>query len=312
MEQFEGRLRDAAGRVPLLQRLFPAFFAAKAPILHIASDVGQGPVVILLHGIASSSQTFEDLLPLLADRHRCISIDLLGFGESPEGVDYTIEEHVEAIEATIRSLRLRAPFTLVGHSLGSLLSSRFAAQYPAQVSHLVMVSPPIYPDPSELDSRVERMQLGAYLRAYEYLRANKVFTIGNAARVARLLKISQIFEISERNWDAFVKSLQNCIESQTTVTDLARVQAPVDVVYGAQDQFIAMGTMRVIERLRNVTVHRVELNDHLVRPRLARVVAAAIGPVDQAQPTDAARPVSREHRGVAGRSRTNLDSEHGH
>jgi pimeloyl-ACP methyl ester carboxylesterase len=274
MGQFAEWVQDAAQRVPLLQRFLPA----KAPVLHIASDIGEGPVVILLHGIASSSQTFKDLLPMLSDRYRCISIDLLGFGESPAGQDYTIEEHVEAIEATIRSLRLRAPFTLVGHSLGSLLSSRFAARYPAQVSHLVMVSPPIYPDPAELDNRVERMQLDAYLRAYEYLRTNKTFTIANAARIGRLLKISRIFEISERNWDAFVKSLQNCIESQTTVTDLAEVQVPVDVVYGAQDQFIAMGTMRVIERLRNVTVHRVELNDHIVRPRLARVVAAAIGP----------------------------------
>jgi pimeloyl-ACP methyl ester carboxylesterase len=278
MGQFAERVQDTAQRLPLLQRFFPGFFPAEAPILHIASDVGEGPVIILLHGIASSSQTFKDLLPMLTDRYRCISIDLLGFGESPTGNDYTIEEHVGAIEVTIRSLRLRTPFILVGHSLGSLLASRYAAQNSARVSHLVMVSPPIYPDPSVLNNRMERMQLDAYLRAYEYLRTNKTFTIANAARVARLLKISQIFEISERNWDAFVKSLQNCIESQTTVTDLAQVEVPVDVIYGAQDQFIAMGTMRVIERLRNVTVHRVELNDHLVRPRLAKVVAAAIGP----------------------------------
>ena len=69
------------------------------------------------------------------------------------------------------------------------------------------------------------------------------------------------------------------------------MRVPVDVVYGAQDQFIAMGTMRVIERLRNVTVHRVELNDHIVRPRLARVVAAAIGPaVGQRDPARPTRP----------------------
>jgi hypothetical protein len=103
-----------------------------------------------------------------------------------------------------------------------------------------------------------------------------VFTIANAARIGRLLKITNVFEISERNWDAFVKSLQNCIESQTTVADLEAVQVPVDVVYGSLDQFIAAGTIRVIEKLRNVTVHRVEVNDHLVRPRLARAVAAAI------------------------------------
>lgn len=249
----------------------------RSPLLHIASDVGEGPVVILVHGIASSSETFKNLLPLLTDHYRCISIDLLGFGDSPAGKDYTVEEHVESLRRTIRSLRLRAPFTLVGHSLGALLSSRYAAIYPAQVSHLVMVSPPIYPVITDLTSRFERAQLDAYMRAYEFLRTNKTFTIANAARIGRLLNISKIFEISERNWDAFGKSLQNCIESQTTIADLEAVQVPIDVVYGSFDQFIAAGTMRAIETIHNVRVHRVEVNDHLVRPRLARAVSAAIG-----------------------------------
>ncbi|MHB1172070.1 MAG: alpha/beta fold hydrolase [Lacisediminihabitans sp.] len=253
------------------------FRRVRPPVLHIADDVGRGPVIILIHGIASSSVTFKTLVPLLSDRYRCVSIDLLGFGDSPAGTSYTIEEHVQAIHATIQSLKLNAPFILVGHSLGSLLSSRYAAEYPAQVSRLVMVSPPIYLQPSEISDPLGRAEVGAYLRAYEFLRTNKSFTISNAARIARLLQISTIFEISERNWDAFVLSLQNCIESQTTVTDLAAVQVPVDVVYGALDQFITAGTMRVIERMPHVAMHRVEVNDHLVRPRLARVVAAAVG-----------------------------------
>lgn len=259
-----GWLRDRIGR---------------RPVLHIAGDVGDGPVIILLHGIASSAATFKNLVPLLSERYRCISIDLLGFGESPAPADaqFTVEEHVAAIDATIRSLRLRAPFILVGHSLGALLASRYAARHPAQVSRLVLVSPPIYVAPSELSSPRLRAQVGAYLKAYEFLRENKDFTITNAARIGRLLQISAVFEITERNWNAFILSLKNCIESQTTVSDIADVRVPIDVIYGSLDQFIAPGTMRIIEQLRHVTMHRVEVNDHLVRPRLARAVAEAIG-----------------------------------
>ena len=54
-----------------------------APLLNVDSDVGEGPVVVLVHGIASSSATFERVIPMLSDRHRCISLDLLGFGGSP-------------------------------------------------------------------------------------------------------------------------------------------------------------------------------------------------------------------------------------
>lgn len=258
-------------------RVTSAFRRSGPPILHVASDDGDGPVVILIHGIASSAATFHKVIPQLTDHYRCIAIDLLGFGESPAGVEYTIEEHVAAIAATIHSLRLRAPFILVGHSLGALLSARYAAQNPSQVSRLVLVSPPVYLAASEIGDPRVRNQVGQYMRAYEFLRANKNFTIANAARIGRLLQISSIFEISERNWDAFILSLQNCIESQTTVSDIAAVRVPIDVVYGAQDQFIAPGTLRIIEQMRHVTMHRVEVNDHLVRKRLARTLVEVIG-----------------------------------
>ncbi len=251
----------------------------RAPVLHIASDVGAGPVIVFVHGIASSAATFKRLIPLESDRFRCISIDLLGFGRSPapEGATYTVEEHVAAIHETIRSLRLRAPFVLVGHSLGSLLSARYAAVHPEQVSRLILISPPVYMTPAEIGDPRVRRQVGAYLRVYEFMRANKGFTMTTAARISQLFQLKDALEVTERNWVPFMLSLQNCIESQTTVSDIAAVRVPIDVVYGAQDQFIAAGTMRIIEQMRHVTMHRVEVNDHLVRTRLARAVAEVIG-----------------------------------
>ena len=259
----------------LARRLRPR----RAPLLHIAGDTGEGPVIVLVHGIASSGATFRRLIPLLSDRYRCISIDLLGFGGSPApaGATYTIEEHVDAIDETIRSLRLGAPFLLVGHSLGSLLSARFAAVHPEQVSRLVLVSPPVYLSPAEISDPRVRRQVGAYLRVYEFMRANKAFTMGTAARISALFQLKEDLDLTERNWAPFMLSLQNCIESQTTVSDIAAVRVPIDVVYGAQDQFIAAGTMRIIEQMRHVTMHRVEVNDHVLRKRLAQAVARVIG-----------------------------------
>jgi pimeloyl-ACP methyl ester carboxylesterase len=251
----------------------------RAPLLHVAEDVGDGPVIVLVHGIASSSVTFRYLTPLLSDKYRVISVDLLGFGESvaPPGTRFTLEEHVAALRATLETLKLKAPFILVGHSLGSLISARYAAQYPQRIARLVLISPPIYLDPNELGDPRVRTQVGTYLKAYEYIRENKEFTIANAARVGRLLQISDVFEVSERNWEAFILSLQNCIESQTAVSDIANVRVPIDVVYGRLDQFIAPGTMHIIAQMRHVTMHRVDANDHMVRRRLAKAVAEVIG-----------------------------------
>ena len=141
----------------------------------------------------------------------------------------------------------------------------------------MLVGPPIYGTPDEIGDRRVRSRVSAYLRAYEFLRANKDFTILNARVLARLLPIKGVFEITEKNWDPFVKSLENCIERQTVVSDLARVRVPIEVVYGSLDAFIAPGSLAVIETMRHVSMHRVEANDHIIRKRLARVVAAAIG-----------------------------------
>lgn len=250
----------------------------RAPLLHIAVDQGEGPPVILVHGVASSSVTFEKLVPLLDGHHRCIAIDLLGFGGSPAPADaaYTIEEHVRALHATIRRLRLREPFVLVGHSLGALLASRYAANYPRGIRQLVLVGPPIYPAPAGISDPLLRAGVGAYLRAYEYLRANKEFTTRSSAAIARLLPIRSVLTITEQNWPAFVGSMQNCIESQTTISDIAAVRAPIDVVYGSLDQFIAPGSLGVVAAMRHVTMHRVEVGDHLIRSRLAREIARVI------------------------------------
>ena len=261
------------------------------PLLHVATDAGTGPVIILVHGIASSSITFYEVIPLLTPNHRVIAVDILGFGQSPApaGCEYRLEDHVRALAATIRSLKLREPFVLVGHSLGSLISTRYAAmqgQGPGvnawrrltgsgTVSRMVLVGPPVYVSPSDIGDPRVKARVSAYLRAYDFLRANKDFTLANAAFMSRLLP-KGIFELTEKTWTPFIKSMEHCIESQTVVSDIASLKVPVDVIYGALDAFNAQGSMTIIERMRHVTMHRVEANDHIIRRRLARVLVKVI------------------------------------
>ena len=250
----------------------------RPPLLHIAGDAGSGPPVVLLHGIASSSVTFEYVVPLVADRHRVVSIDLLGFGGSPAPADaaYTIDEHVAALRRTLRARGLRR-IVLVGHSLGALVATRYAASYRRDVTRLVIVSPPVYVAPTEIATPIDRAAMDGYFRLYEFLRSNKEFTIRAAAGLARLSPIKNLLDVSESNWNAFVLSLEKSIESQTTVSDLVRVAAPIHLVYGTLDPLLHPAGLRIVESLRGVTVHRVQGVDHVIRPRMARVVATAVG-----------------------------------
>jgi len=252
----------------------------RAPLLHVAQDVGEGPVVVFLHGIASSSLTWTFVVPLLQERYRCICIDLLGFGGSPipEKAEYTLEEHVDAVARTIDSLRLREPFVLAGHSMGALIAPRYAARHPRRVRRLVLVSPPIYVNPSALSDDRDRLVQDFYLKAYRYIRENRDFTLRNGGIVGRMLEIPKVMDINERTWVPFVKSLEHTIESQTTISDLAALRIPVEIVYGTLDEFASPGGIRIAERIRGVEVTRVRSADHLIGKRLARAVAAAVDP----------------------------------
>jgi len=161
--------------------------------------------------------------------------------------------------------------------MGALIATRYAARHPRGVERLVLVSPPVYLPPQAFSDSTARATMGLYLRAYEFLRMHKEFTLRGAAQLAAMSPIKGVLDVSETNWRAFALSLQNSIEAQTTtITDLAHLRTPVHLVYGSLDPFLMPAALRIVEQLRGVTASRVEGADHVIRPRLARAVADAI------------------------------------
>jgi cis-3-alkyl-4-acyloxetan-2-one decarboxylase len=262
-----------APRPPVHHLLHP-----KAPVLHVPVDVGSGPAVVMVHGIASSATTFQNVIPLLHDDHRVVAIDLLGFGGSPAPMDsgYTVDEHVRSIEATFAKHRLPKEYVLVGHSMGALISTRLALREPRRVKALVLVSPPIYLHSAELSQRRDRRLMDLHLRAYRFVKDNPRFTLQTARLLGQILPVKNVVSLDERGWTAFVRSLENSIETQTTLDDLARVTAPVDLVVGTMDEFASEEVLRIASRMTGVTTHRVLGSDHLIGRRLSRVVAQAV------------------------------------
>jgi pimeloyl-ACP methyl ester carboxylesterase len=101
---------------------------------------GSGPVVVLVHGITSTSATWANVLPYLAERFTVIAPDLLGHGESakPRG-DYSLGAYASAIRDLLFALgHDRATF--VGHSLGGGVAMQLAYQFPEHCERLVLVS----------------------------------------------------------------------------------------------------------------------------------------------------------------------------
>ncbi len=242
--------------------------------LTIHDHGGSGPVIILLHGLASSSANWIHLIPLLKHNYRCITIDLVGFGDSPkpQWYAYTMEDHLRDIHAAIKRLRLTTPFTLVGHSLGSLLATRYTREHPGRIKHLVLLSPPVYMQLDAIASRSARQRTSLYLRAYRFIRTHRRITVENVLRLSRILPQMKFLVLTASTWVPFIRSLEQCIENQTIVADIKHVSCPVDIFYGMFDQVIVPYNIKQLAKIREVTIHPLKV-DHIVGKRYAQAIA---------------------------------------
>ena len=103
-------------------------------------DVGQGPPVILVHGLASAWSAWFRNISALAHDHRVIAVDLPGFGRSDRlSGRVEIRHYVDALRALLDQLGIgRAG--IVGHSLGGIIALEFAARHPERSAALVVVA----------------------------------------------------------------------------------------------------------------------------------------------------------------------------
>src|SRR4051812_34768391 len=101
---------------------------------------GWGPLLVLLHGIAGSSDTWQDVIEPLAEKYTVVAPDLLGHGESakPRG-DYSLGAYASGVRDLLGALG-HDRGTIVGHSLGGGIAMQMAYQFPERCERLVLVS----------------------------------------------------------------------------------------------------------------------------------------------------------------------------
>jgi pimeloyl-ACP methyl ester carboxylesterase len=100
---------------------------------------GEGPALLLLHGIGNNCQTWAGVIDRLAETHTVIAPDLLGHGRSdkPRG-DYSIAAYANGMRDLLSVLDIEQA-TVVGHSLGGGIALQFAYQFPERCQRLALV-----------------------------------------------------------------------------------------------------------------------------------------------------------------------------
>jgi len=125
---------------------------------------GQGPPVLLVHGLAGSSDWWVRNFDVLSRDHAVYLVDLPGFGSMRKyAKQFSVAGSAQWLAELLAALNLHQ-VALVGHSMGGLIAAIFAARYPERVTKLVLAAPAIaLPHKSVLPFVVPLMKQAMYI-----------------------------------------------------------------------------------------------------------------------------------------------------
>jgi len=213
-------------------------------------DEGEGPVVVCVHGLGGSSNTFTPLMPALAG-HRVIRPDLPGSARSTAaGGALSIERYVQAILSVCTRLGIgRAHF--VGHSMGNIVCQHIAATHPALVRSLAMFGPLIAPsDAARAAIRARAEQARGGLAAMQAI-AQTLVQAATSADTRQRAPAAAAFvreSLMRQEPDGYARSCEALAEARAAAVE--NIAAPTLLVTGDEDSVAPPQSVRAMaERL---------------------------------------------------------------
>ena len=213
---------------------------------------GDGPVLLLIHGIAGSSAAWREVMPALAERYTVIAPDLIGHGHSAKPLgDYSLGAYASGMRDLLGALGVERA-SVVGQSFGGGVALQLAYQHPECCERLVLV------DSGGLGREVSWMLRFMTLPGSEYLMPvifpSFVRRRGNElsrqlhARGVRLGRIAEMWNAyasltESDNRQAFVRTLRAVIDpgGQTVSAEdrlYLAARMPTLIIWGEQDTII--------------------------------------------------------------------------
>jgi 2-hydroxy-6-oxonona-2,4-dienedioate hydrolase len=211
-------------------------------------EAGDGPAVILLHGLGLDASFWVLQIPALARSHRVYAVDMLGFGRSDKPpLEYSIETFVEFLEGFMRQAGIPKA-TLVGLSLGGWIAADFAAQHPEMVERLVLVDAAGIRPPVRLTEAMLALlnpgSLAEERNLLEFVLYNK--------ELATEEFVEMLFTHRMRSGNSYTvaRVIHRMLTRDEWVNEkLASVHAPALVVWGRQDMLLPLALGEEYARL---------------------------------------------------------------
>lgn len=221
------------------------------------ADAGEGPPVVLLHGLFMDHHTWSHVTPELTDAFRVIAPDLPGFGESEKPpsnkFSYGFSAFADCIAGLYSGLGLGRA-ALVGHGLGGAIAIAVAARHAELVSRLVLINPTYFITRADYSRRVAAIPLIGGLMFKQLLGRTGFRTYfrekltNNAALDPK--RIDHYYERfnTPQGRDSALTTLRATEDTRPIIADTSRIQAPTLVVWGRHDRLCPSGFGQKLSR----------------------------------------------------------------
>lgn len=209
---------------------------------------GSGPGLLLAHGAGGSIEgNYAPILPALAARHTVVAPDYPGSGTTPRATDgLSLDGLADAVVAAADGAGLET-FTLIGYSLGTLVSVRAAARHPERVRGLVLTAGLARPDNRLLAS----LDLWRELLAEEDRQAFARFVALSAFgedffNAVPREELGAFYDMIAGGVPAGAVDQAAVVAVSDTSGDLAGISVPTLVVATAQDTLVSPAHSRLL------------------------------------------------------------------
>ena len=231
--------------------------------------------VLFLHGIGNSGAAWQDVIDKLPDDIRVISIDLLGFGQSPrpKKVIYDARTQSRAVIATLLKAGITGRLVIVGHSLGALVAVEVAKRYPVIVRSLILCSPPFYlGEDNHISLRRERR----LRNLYRLIQKHPEQFVKISALGAKYNVVNKAYSVTNDDVEAFMDTVESSILNQTALKDAQRLRKPMTILHGRFDSYVIKANLKYLTEHNDCASLRVVAAGHEVRGRYIAAVVDEI------------------------------------
>jgi len=229
---------------------------------------GKGKTIVLVHGFGSEKDHWVHVAAGLTSSYHVIIPDLPGFGESTKlsSASYDMVSQADRLHAFIKQVIPSRPVAVAGHSMGGNIAGHFAAKYPQEVSHLILIDSSGITSPEKSDL-VRALEQGVnpllvssesdFSRLLSFCYVEPPYIPSSTKRFLAERAIRNK-PGNEKVWsDMLIKKPSNLDDKLSLLT------MPVLIIWGDSDRLIHISAVSVLEKgIKNHTTRIIKKCGH--------------------------------------------------